>query len=91
MNIEDIKHLAELSKLKFTDEELQNFSSEFESLVGLADIIKNANIDGETKINKIDLKDLREDVSKPSTPVDVLLMNAPESKKDSIVVPRIME
>lgn len=91
MDIKDIEHLAELSKLKFTDEELANFSTDFDSLVGLADIIKNAEIDGETKIETIDYSELREDVAQDSYPVEILTQNAPMAKKDCFVVPRIME
>lgn len=91
MDINEIKHLAELSKLEFTDEELQEFAKDFESLVELADMVKNATIEGGRFINAIDMDDLREDEPMPSTSVDILLQNAPESKKDSFVVPRIME
>jgi len=91
MEINEIKHLAELSKLKFSDEELENFSKEFESLVELANTVKNSEITGEKNINIMDMNDLREDQPKESTPVEVLLRNAPMANKDSFIVPRIME
>lgn len=91
MEIDEIKHLAELSKLEFTDDELQEFAKDFESLVELADVVKNATIDGSTYVNSIDMDDLRKDEHKASTPVEVLLQNSPIVKNDSIVVPRIME
>lgn len=91
MEIKDIEHLAELSKLKFTEEELKDFSKEFESIVALADVIKNKDIDGDINVNAIDFNNLREDEPQVSTPVETLVLNAPESKKDCFVVPRIME
>lgn len=91
MDIKDIKHLAELSKLEYTDEELVEFIPEFESAVELANIIKNADISGEIKYNVMDFSELRDDVAKESTPVDELLANSPIVRRDSIVVPRIME
>ena len=91
MDIKDIEHLAELSKLKFTDEELKDFLKDFESIVALADTIKNTDIDGEIKIETIDYNELREDVSQDSYPVEILTQNAPMAKKDCFVVPRIME
>lgn len=91
MDIKDIEHLAELSKLKFTEEELSAFSKDFESLVDLVDLVKNADIDGERCLTTIDMNELREDEAQPSTPVETLLQNSPIVKKDSIVVPRIME
>ena len=91
MDIKEIEHLAELSKLEFNEQELKDFSQDFESLVKLADIVKNATIQGDTYVKAIDMNELREDEPKDSTPVDVLLQNSPVVKNDSIVVPRIME
>lgn len=91
MEIKEIEHLAELSKLEFTDYELQEFAKDFESLVELADAVKNSTIKGNRDLNIIDMADLREDEPKPSTSVDILLQNAPDKDKDSFIVPRIME
>ena len=91
MDIKEIEHLAELSKLKFTDEEIKEFAKDFESLVELADLVKNADITGETHLNIMDMSELREDVVEKSTDVELLLCNSPIVKNDSIVVPRIME
>lgn len=91
MDLKEIEHLAELSKLKFSEQELKEFATEFENLVELANTIKNADVAGERRLNIMDMNDLREDEIKPSTAVDVLLMNSPIVKNDSIVVPRIME
>lgn len=91
MEIKEIEHLAELSKLKFTAEELEAFAKDFESLVELADIVKNADIEGVRQINIVDMDMLREDVPQPSTPAEILLQNAPDCQKNSFAVPRIME
>ena len=91
MDIKDVEHLAELSKLKFSDSELKDFLDSFDSIVELADTIKNADVSGEKQIRIIDMEDLREDKVEPSTPVEVLLKNSPMSSNDSFVVPRIME
>ena len=91
MDIKEIEHLAELSKLKFTQEELEDFAKDFESLVELADIVKNADIQGVRQINIVDMSLLREDIPQPSTPAEVLLQNAPDCQKNSFAVPRIME
>lgn len=91
MEIKEIEHLAELSKLKFTQEELEDFAKDFESLVELADIVKNADIQGVRQINIVDMNLLREDIPQPSTPAEILLQNAPDCQKNSFAVPRIME
>lgn len=91
MELKQLEHLAELSKLEFSDSELKEFSKEFESLIELANKVKNSKISGERKLNIIDMQQLRDDKIIESTSVDVLLKNSPETNKDSIVVPRIME
>ena len=91
MEIKEIEHLAELSKLEFTEEELKSFTKEFESLVEFADIVKNAETTGNSRIKIINMSELREDEVKESTPVEDLLQNSPMTKGDSFVVPRIME
>lgn len=91
MDIEEIKHLAELSKLEFDDQELVNFYDEFCSLIELADTVKNADIHGQSYIEGVKMANLREDEAKESMPVELLLENTPVVKKECIVVPRILE
>ena len=91
MDIKEIEHLAELSILEFSTQELEEFSNEFSSLLELADMVKNAEISWSSFVNSIDMLNLREDKAKDSMPVDILLENTPVVKKDCIVVPRIME
>ena len=91
MDIEEIKHLEELSKLEFSDEELASFYDEFCSLIELANTVKDADISGSSYVESVDMSQLREDKAKESMPVDLLLQNTPAVKKDCIVVPRILE
>lgn len=91
MEIKDIEHLAELSKLEFTAEELTQFSKDFDSIISLADTIRNYDVSGTRDVLAKDMSELREDVARPSTSVETLLSNSPIVKNDSIVVPRIME
>lgn len=91
MEVKDIRHLAELSKLEFTEEELQSFSKEFEQLVEFADIVKNSSESGEICYSTLDMNNLRQDCPKPSMEVEKLLQNTPKVANQSIVVPRIVE
>ncbi len=91
MEIKEVEHLAELSKLEFSPKELEDFKKDFESLINLADVIKNADIVGERKLNIVDMNDLRDDIPKENTPTDIIIKNAPQRRKNSFVVPKIME
>ena len=91
MDIKEIEHLAELSKLEFSQEELQSFSKEFEQLVEFADVVKNSSETGDINYTTVDMNDLREDIPKQSMDVEKLLQNTPKVSNQSIVVPRIVE
>ena len=91
MDKKELEHLAELSKLEFSDEELEAFSKEFESVIEFANIVKNSDIDGVSVLNVKKMQDLRDDEVEESFAPEILLKNAPVAKKNSFVVPRIME
>ena len=91
MEIKQIENLAELSKLNFTQEELEEISKDLDSLVEMVNVVKETDVDGSYNINTIDMQDLREDEVVESVNPEILLKNAPKAKKNSFVVPRIME
>ena len=78
---EEIKSLARLAKLSFTDDELQSFSSEFEEIIAFADEI-NSQIEGDTDSIKevaersVALEDLRADEVSESLPEEKITANA---------------
>ena len=91
MELKEIKHLAELSKLEFADEELQSFVGEFEKQIELVDTIKNTEVIGNMKLNILKMEELREDKVKNSFSSEILLENAPDKKRSYFAVPRIVE
>ena len=93
MDIKELQHLAELSKLELSsnENELQSFICKLDNMIELVDKIKNADINGERVYDMVDMTDLREDIPEQSTPRETLLQNAPNKKNGTFVVPRIME
>jgi len=92
VSIEEIKHLEDLSKLEFTDEERETFQKDFDSIVEFASQIQNAKTeDGVSFIKSIKMEDLREDVACDGLTQDEVVTNAPNKKKGCFVVPRIMD
>jgi len=61
MEIKEIEKLAELSQLKFTKEEMIQFSKDFENMIELANVTKYSDINEKIKISTMKLEDLRED------------------------------
>ena len=92
VSVEEIKHLEELSKLEFTDEERISFQKEFDSIVDFASQIQNAKVEGGVSfIKSIKLANLREDEVGTSLSQDEVVTNAPSKKKGCFVVPKIMD
>jgi aspartyl-tRNA(Asn)/glutamyl-tRNA(Gln) amidotransferase subunit C len=88
----DVAHLARLSRLAVTDEELDLFAGQ------LADVL-----DAVAQVGKAGVEDvpptthavpmtnvMREDVARPSLPRDAVLAGAPAAEDDRFRVPRIL-
>lgn len=79
LTTEEIKHIANLAKLKFSDEELEKFSGEFNSILDYISQIKECDTTGiefEHNLNHFKGNILQEDVAKQSLNRDDLLKNA---------------
>lgn len=92
ITIEECKHIEDLSKLEFSEEEREKFLKGFTSIVEFASTISNESSDlSDRKFNKIKLNDLREDVAKSSLNQEEVISNAPVKKKGCFAVPKIMD
>ena len=89
VTIDEVKKLAKLSRLEFTDAELSQFLSEFEAILKQVDDINKVDVSG------VDLKEetieadtqLRADTIVTGLAVDEVIKNAPESEDGAFVVP----
>jgi aspartyl-tRNA(Asn)/glutamyl-tRNA(Gln) amidotransferase subunit C len=90
---DEVAHLAHLSRLAVTDEELDLFAGQL-----------GAVLDAVAQVGKADVADVpptthavpmtnvfREDVARPSLPRDVVLAGAPAAEDGRIRVPRILQ
>jgi aspartyl-tRNA(Asn)/glutamyl-tRNA(Gln) amidotransferase subunit C len=92
LTIDDIKHLADLSALKFSDEELESFLPEFNNILDMINQIENFEVNGEYVFdNIVDITELREDEVKPSMSQEKALINAPKQRKGCFNVPKVVE
>ncbi len=77
---EDVEKLAKLAKLRFADDKLEQFISEFDEIIAFADTI-NQSVEGKTEEIKcvgtklISYEELREDEVIPSLPNEKILSN----------------
>lgn len=84
-------HLAELSKLEFTPDELSKMTKDMTDIIALMD--KVCDFDSAVKpytLDSVNYNDLRRDNYKDSYPNDKILENAENVKNNSFVVPKVV-
>ena len=88
-----VEHLAELSRLEFNEDEIENFKKEFASTLEHVNQINKVDVSGvvaqTTKLNAE--TDLREDIVQNSLSKEQVILNAPESFGSSIAVPTMVD
>lgn len=73
---EEIITLSKLAKLKFTDEEVENFTKEMDEIIDFANRINAISSDTEEVVDKVvALEDLREDCVVESLPQEKITSN----------------
>ena len=88
-----VKHLANLSRLNFTESELQAFKAEFAKTMEHIDEIQNIYTKNAKSLSHYlsAENDLRQDEVKPSLTQDAALKNAPKAKQGMFAVNKIIE
>ncbi len=93
MNREEVVHIAEISKLEFTDEELDTFAVDFSDTMDLIDRIKNidtSKVKATFHVNDT-VNNFREDVVEKSLPPEEALKNTPSKKYGYFEIIRFVE
>lgn len=92
---EQVKHVAELAKLSFTDAELDKFVPQLEAIVELFDQLEEVDTTGVAPMTTAtdEVNVMREDVAVKSSDElrQALLDNAPETDNGLIKVPAILD
>ena len=92
VNRKDVEHIAELARLKFNEDELNNFTEQLNEILAYVE-----------KLNELDTENVeplshpvegsnvfREDEVKPSIPTSEALKNAPEKDEQFFHVPKVI-
>ena len=79
-----VSYLAELGKLAFSPEELEQMAKDMTSIIAIMDTVKEIDItyDAVADNKNVYLNDLREDFSVPSFPTEKILQNAVNDEKE---------
>ena len=90
---EDIEHIANLSMLNLSDEEITKYTESMKDIVGFANTINELNTDGieESAFASNATNVFRKDEVKESFDREELLKNAPSSNGEAYSLPSMME
>jgi len=91
VSIDEVKYIAKLSKLKFSDDEAAKFAKEFESILDNFQYLNELNLDINEDNENVELKPvIRQDEVK-SFECNDLFRNVKDMQETYIKVPKVIE
>jgi aspartyl-tRNA(Asn)/glutamyl-tRNA(Gln) amidotransferase subunit C len=93
---EDVLKIAELSKLDFSEAELDAFTSQFQHILDYIEKLKAADVEGVSPTSHVSLVPdfekhiFRADQVRDSLPPREALANAPDAREDQFRVPKVI-
>ena len=90
---DDVKHIANLSKLNLTDKELEKYTMELSDIVNFANELSNIDVEWiKPTAHILDIKNVfRKDEVQPSYYREEILKNAPSKDAGCVSVPKVVE
>ena len=92
ITLDDAKHVAKLARLWLDEPQLQKLTGQLESILEYVNQIGRVDVSAvEPMAHALPLHNVfREDVIKPSLPLEKVLMNAPETDGPFFKVPKVL-
>ena len=89
----EVKHVASLAKLEFTDEELQKFTGQMDEIINMVEQLGEVDTTDVPVSSTVteEVNVMREDVAVKGTDRTLLMKNVPEEKDGLIKVPAIID
>lgn len=89
----EVKHVASLAKLEFTDEELEKFTGQMDEIINMVEQLGEVDTTGVPVTSTVteEVNVMREDVAVKGTDRDLLMENVPEEQDGLIKVPAIID
>ena len=92
----EVLKIADLAKLHFSEEEIEEFTLQFERILGYVEQLKELDLEGVEPTSHVSLDAaferplLRQDEVSPSLAVEESLANAPDPGKEHFRVPKVI-
>ncbi|HET6249285.1 MAG TPA: Asp-tRNA(Asn)/Glu-tRNA(Gln) amidotransferase subunit GatC [Tepidisphaeraceae bacterium] len=92
LSLDDVRHVAMLSRLALDEEHLKRLTGQLESILGYIAKLSEVNTAGvEPMAHALPLHNVfREDVVEPSLPLEKVLQNAPQADGTFFMVPKVI-
>ena len=89
----EVKHVASLAKLEYTDEELQKFTGQMDEIINMVEQLGEVDTTDVPVTSTVteEVNVMREDVAVKGTDRTLLMKNVPEEKDGLIKVPAIID
>ena len=89
----EVKHVASLAKLEFTDEELQKFTGQMDEIINMVEQLGEVDTTDVPVTSTVteEVNVMREDVAVKGPDRTLLMKNVPEEKDGLIKVPAIID
>lgn len=90
---DEVKHVAKLAKLEFTDDELQMFAGQMDDIIKMVQQLGEVDTEGVPVTSTVaEAKNvMREDEAVKGTDRDKLMHNVPQKDKGFVKVPAIID
>ncbi|GAA3201263.1 Asp-tRNA(Asn)/Glu-tRNA(Gln) amidotransferase subunit GatC [Lentilactobacillus kefiri] len=90
---DQVKHVAELAKLKIADDQLPYFTTQLDQIIGLFETLSEVDTDGVEPTSSVtdQINVMRDDVAEDWHQRQALLDNAPDTADGYIRVPTIID
>lgn len=92
----DVRKIADLAKLQFSEEELDTFTAQFQHILDYIEQLKQVNVDAIEPTSHVGVSAdfekhlFRADEVRPSLPVEESLANAPDPGAGHFRVPKVI-
>ena len=89
---DDVRHVAKLSRLHVSDEEVHHFTDQLGAILGYIDKLSELDVDAvEPMAHPMELANVfREDAEKAGMATDAALANAPGKAESFFTVPKVL-
>lgn len=90
---EEVRHVTNLARLTFSEEDEQKFTTQLDAIIGYAELLNELDTTNvEPTYHVLDLKNvMREDIPEKGLPREEVLKNAPDHQDGQVRVPSVLE